>query len=185
MICYSIYKDYNMKKVNLHAESHSQENREKNNYTVNHPLQSFSQWFDECFAEHQLVLAEFAGNFCYKKLFLACETYGEKIFAFKEYLKASEGIVEHEGKVLLFIDDIIEFIRETNEIAYTNVIAYEEVKEELRNITPLDTHPEVLPERTRDWEITYEKWQRFKMRFRFFNSRVKNSVSINHRQKFA
>ncbi|HYV92223.1 MAG TPA: hypothetical protein VE978_10585 [Chitinophagales bacterium] len=156
-----------MRRANLLTESTS--DLEKSNYSGNHPLQLFSKWFEECLPEHQIELAEFIGHFCYPELFIACETIGAKIFAFRQYLKANEGNFEQERKLLLFIDEIIEFMGEINEIVYENTLVSKEIRAEFRNIASLHFLPEELPERIRMWLITYEKWQLFKTKFSFFS----------------
>lgn len=163
-----------MKRANLNVNPRPLKVCEKINYSSNHPLHLFSEWIGECMPEHQIELAEFIGHFCYPKLFATCNSLGEKIFALREYLKVSEGIIDQEEKLLLFIDEIIEFIKEINEIAYEDDSAFRKVMSELHNVTSLKLLQKELPDRMETWIITYEKWQDFKMKFSFFNDRLED-----------
>jgi len=145
-------------------------NLHQNDYYDSHPIELFLQWFEERPEEHQVEIAEFIGHFCYEKLLVACETDAGKIYACEQYLKSNEGIIENEEKLLLFIDDVIEFIVEINEIADSSEFACEEVIYELPNIISLYSMINELPKRTTRWLMTYHDWQRFKKQFSFFRS---------------
>ena len=144
-------------------------NRQTDELHDSHPIEMLLEWFEARPVEHQLELSEFIGHFCYEKLFLACETDAEKIFACMEYLKSCEGDIEHEKKLLLFIDDIIEFIVEINEIADSSVFACEEVIYELHDIISLYSMINELPQRSKKWLMTYHEWLRFKKQFTIFS----------------
>ncbi|HYV95256.1 MAG TPA: hypothetical protein VE978_26005, partial [Chitinophagales bacterium] len=137
-------------------------------YTL-YPVQMFLRWFDQRPIEHQLELSEFIGHFCYEKLFITCETDGAKIFACREYVKSCVGNWEREEKLLLFIDDIIRFIVEVNEIADSGLFACEEVIYELRDIISLYSMINELQQRSNKWLVTYHEWLSFKKNFSFFS----------------
>jgi hypothetical protein len=134
-----------------------------------HLVEMFLQWLRQCPPEHQLELAEFIGYLCYEKLYGSLETMGEKIYACTEYLKSYTGDEEKEEKLLLFINDIMEFIVEINEIADNSLFASEEIIYALSDIVSLYSLINELPQRSMKWLVTYHKWLAFKKDFPFFN----------------
>lgn len=141
------------------------------------PIQQFLKWYDWQSHEHRVELAEFIGHYCYDSIFSLFKNDAVKIYAFKEYLNGLKSNNANTLRILRFIDEIIEFIVDINEAAENRFFNWEELLDELPDVTSLFSVINELPDRSRKWSFTYLQWQRFKAHYSFFG----NDYSLTNR----
>ncbi len=130
---------------------------------IKDPLHAFAEWIRNQPYDQQIEIVEFVGYFCYRPLFTSLGSNEAKIFAIHEFLNSLGNNSRASGKLLEFVDEVLQFIKEINRDAESSLFNRGELIKELPGITSLYSMITNLSGRNRQWSYCFMRWQQFKL----------------------